>query len=77
MQIELKVQINFAFSIRRKEMINYSGVHVSLYTLLHFYYYMVRGNVTQIYPDLGTIPELCKPTYKIVRLEAVVVNVIL
>jgi hypothetical protein len=81
-QIELKFQLNFEFSIFRKEITNYSRIHVSLYRLLHIYCYMVRRSVTcftsaNLHTCSVTIRELCKPAYKIIRLEAAVVNVIL
>jgi hypothetical protein len=76
-QIELKFELNIHFSIRRKEAINYTRMlRVSLYRQPHFYYYMVRQNMT-CFTYSVTIRELCKPTYKIIRLEAAVINVIL
>jgi hypothetical protein len=75
-------QFSFEFSFRRKEIINYSRVDVSLYRLPHFYCNMVRRNVMRltsanIPKSSVTIRELCKPTYKIIRLEVAVINVIL
>jgi hypothetical protein len=34
--VELKFQFNFEFCIRRKQIINYSRIHVSLCELLYF-----------------------------------------
>jgi hypothetical protein len=81
-QIELKFQFDFEFCIRRKEIINYSRAHVSLYRLLLFFYYMIRLNVTRLetvkFPQSSVaIRELCKPTYKIIGLYAAVINFIL
>jgi hypothetical protein len=50
------------------------------YRLLHLYSYMVRRNVarfTSAYlpKSILTVRELCKPTYKIIRLETSVINV--
>jgi hypothetical protein len=69
-QNELKSPLNSEFSILRKEMINYSRIHASLYRILH-YYYVVRRNVTHFTSEnlpkcSVTIRELCKPAYKII-----------
>jgi hypothetical protein len=81
-QIELKFQFSFEFSARRKQIINYSRIHVSLNSLVYFYCFTVRRNMARF--TLANLPkcsvtvcELCKSTYKIIELEAAVISVIL
>jgi hypothetical protein len=78
-QDEVKFQLNSEFSIPKKININYSGKHVSLYTLLlHFYCYVLHRNVAADLPKSSvTIRELFKPTYVIIRQEFAVRNVTL
>jgi hypothetical protein len=77
----IKVQFNFEFCIRREQFINYSHI-ISLYRLLYLYDYMVRRNVIRfasasLPKSSVTIHALFKPTYYILRLGTVVINVIL
>jgi hypothetical protein len=75
MWIELKFQFSFEFSVRRKQIIKYS--HISYYI---FYYHKFPRNVVRFtsanLPNSSvTISELCKPTYQILRLGAVVIDI--
>jgi hypothetical protein len=64
----IKVSIQLEFYIWRKEIINYSRIHISLYRLLYFYYFMLRRNLTRLTSEnlpksSVSIRELYKPTY--------------